>query len=346
MLSTKLLLNNKIKFLSTIKKHDFLINCINKHENVKEIINNEIKIKQLEKQNIIQDEAKDNITDTFCQICETNEFIQEKYQEVCKNCGLVRPLQQQLKTFEQYEYIKPGANIVKIIHNGKVNSVNLDKINTWIQESDPNYREIKIIQDTLDIVYQSKKINLPSSVINSSLSIYLNFQYLIKSIPKQKKIQFNKNAIIALCIYYGASMNKSEVDIRQLSLILDIDMTIINENNSVMKKIFEDTEYIQYFTLTDKLIFEVDLSMKNNILYKKIVEHLKNSNLYNIPEPIDNKYYAAIIYYITNKINVIKKYTLNELYERCHISPPIISKIAKSIERFYIKNPDLYQQLI
>ena len=182
MLSNRLLLNNKIKNLTKNKKRELLINCINKYENALIKIENEIHIKQLEKQNSIQDQAKNNIADTFCQICETNEFIQEKYQEVCKNCGLVRPLQQQLKTFEQYEYIKPGANIVKIIHNGKVNSVNLDKINIWLQESDPNYKEIKSIQDTLDIVYQSKGINLSQSVSNSSLSIYLNFQNFIKKL--------------------------------------------------------------------------------------------------------------------------------------------------------------------
>ena len=182
--------------------------------------------------------------------------------------------------------------------------------------------------------------------MNSSLSIYLNFQNFIKNLQKQEKIQFNKKAIIALSIYYGASMNKININIQQLSLILDINMSIIYENNSIIKKLFKNTEYIQFFTLTDKNFCEVDLSMKNKILYKKIVEHLKSIKLYNIPDPIDNKYYAAIIYFITNKINEIKKYTLTELSKPCNISPSIISTYSKNIERFYKNNPDLYKELI
>ena len=69
-------------------------------------------------------------------------------------------------------------------------------------------------------------------------------------------------------------------------------------------------------------------------------------NFPNINENLQSKEYAAIIYFITNKINPVIKYSLKNLEEKCNVSTTSISYVSKSIEKFYKNNPKLYKELL
>ena len=185
-------------------------------------------------------------------------------------------------------------------------------------------------------------MELPNIVQSTAVSLWYNFNSLI---DKSSKKLYNKKAIIALCIYYGSSINKYTISLQQLSILLNINISEIIKINSFFKDVFKNTDYYQYFNLHEKKECKIELSPKNKLIFKKIKNDLIK-NFSNINEPLENKEYAAIIYFITNKINVTIKYTLKILEEKCDISSPIISKISKSIENFYKKNPALYKQLL
>lgn len=331
MISTKLLLKDKLYKLPKNQQKNFLINCINKHYDFSEIQ--------------YHDSIEKDKNLSLCKICNSSDFYFNKHEEICQNCGLTRPFQQQLKNFEKIEYIKPGANIVKIEKNGKTVSVDLNKINLWLQETDPYAKEIKLIEETLNIVFDQKGLVLNQNIINSAISLYLNFNSLLDKIDSAIKPQFNKKAIIALCIYYAANINSINISLQQLSILFNTSIPTLYSNNNVIKQIFENTEYIKYFNLSSKHECNIDLSLKNKLLLNKIIIHLKD-NFPDMKESIDNRYYAAIIYYITNNINKVRKYTLNELSNICKVSEPSISSAAKNIIRFYQSNPSLFKELI
>ena len=214
-----------------------------------------------------------------------------------------------------------------------------------MQDSDPYANEIKLIKETLDIIFDEKGLVLNQNIINSSISLYLNFNSLLDKLDNTTKPKFNKKAIIALCIYYGASINSINITLQNLSILFKISISTIYDNNNILKKVYENTDYIKYFNLSSNIGCNIDLSRIDNFLLTKIKNHLIN-HVPEVTEPLDNKYYAGIIYYITNHIHKIRKYTLKELSTSCNVSQPIISKTSKIIENFYKKNPSLYMTLI
>ncbi len=333
MIATNLLIQNKLKLMKPYKKREFLLNCISKN---------------FEKINILDTEISKDITDiskiNICKICESSEFYLNNYEEICKNCGYTVPIEEsKFKTFEKIEYIKPGSNKVKIEINGTKVNIDLNKINLWIKDSDPFAKDINIIRETLEIIFTTKG-NLTENIINSCISIYINFNVLISKIDIYKK-HYNKKAIIALCIHFGCSIHNVYVSLEQLSIIFKIPIQTINLNLNFFKDIFNETDYNEYFNLKKTIIkFPIELTKENQLIYNKmkiqIVKH------FNIKEPLEPKYQAAIVYFITNKNpKAILKYTYNEVAKIFNISIPIISQKVKVFDEYYKKNPKLLKEL-
>lgn len=337
MLGTKLLLKQKISSLSKSKQRDFLLNCIEKNKVIK----------------FRHDEEFDNLTKTipvnhesFCKICNKYEFIRDKYTETCESCGYQRYITPTGKKFEKVEYIKPGANLVKIIKDSKKITVDLNKINQWLQETDPLAKDTQKIIDNLNIIFQSKSIELPNNVQNTSVSLWYNFNSIFKNYNTSSlKKLYNKKAILSLCIFYGAQIHGYTISLQQLSIMFNINVTDIITTNSLFKDVFKTTDYYKYLNLHEQKQCNLQLSLKNKLLFEKIKNDLVK-NFSNINDPLQNKEYAAIIYFITNKINTIIKYTLKDLEEKCNVSTTSISYVSKSIEKFYKNNPKLYKELL
>jgi len=335
MIATKLLLQNQIKNLSKKDKREFLINCISKNRVIKfDELPESIGVKNIK----INQE-------NFCKMCNNYDFIRNKYEEICETCGFIRPLQPSQKNYEKIEFIKPGSNIVKITKDSKKITVDLNKINSWLQDTDPLYKETKKIIENLQTIFQTKSLELPQSVQNTAISLWYNFNNLYEDYNSPLKKLFNKKAIISLCIFYGALINGYNISLQQLSILIEVNISEIIATNNLFRDVFKETEYYKYLTLSENKDCDIKLSTKNKLIFEKIKKDLI-SNFSNINDPLLNKEYLGIVYYITNKINPIIKYTLKDLESKCNVSTTSISFIAKSIEKFYKNNPKLYKELL
>lgn len=333
MLRTKLLLEQKISNLPKSKRKDFLFNCINKNKIIK--FTEDIGIDNNIKKNF----------DNFCKICNKYEFVKDKYSETCQSCGYTRQITPSEKTFEKIEYIKPGANLVKIMKDSKKITVDLNKINSWLQETDPLAKDTQKIIDNLAIVFQSKGIDLPITVQNTAISLWYNFNSMYPEYSNTLKKLYNKKAILSLCVFYAGLIHGYTISLEQLSILFNINVSDIKNTNTLFKDVFKKTEYYKYFNLHEQKQCNLQLSTKNKLIFEKIKKHIIK-NFSNINEPLQNKEYAAIIYFITNKINPVIKYTLKHLENQCNISTTSISYVSKSIEKFYKNNPKLYRELL
>ena len=336
MLRTKLLLEQKISSLSKSKRRNFLLNCIEKNKVIK----------------FRQDKFDDDLTketivnqESFCKICNKYQFIRDKYSETCQNCGYERSIMATGKTFEKIEFIKPGANLVKIMKDSKKITVDLNKINLWLQDTDPLAKDTQKIIDNLNIIFQSKGIELPNNVQNTSISLWYNFNSIFQEYSSSLKKLYNKKAILSLCVFYGGLIHGYTVSLEQLSILFNINVTEITTTNSLFKDVFKNTDYFKYLNLHEEKQCNIQLSPKNKLLFQKIKNDIVK-NFSNVNEPLQSKEYAAIIYFITNKINTAIKYTLKDLQEKCNISTTSISYVSKSIEKFYKNNPKLYKELL
>ena len=340
MIGTKLLLDNKIKNLPKSKRRSYLINCIEKNNIIKFLddVQSNLETKIIDRQ-------MDASSELFCKLCKKYDFIKTNYSEICQNCGLERVLAPTQKNFEKIEYIKPGSNILKISSDSKKITVNLNKIDSWLKDTDPLYNDINKIIENLEIIFQTKGIELPKNVQNSAISLLYNFNTLFQNFDISTKKIYNKKAIISLCIYYGSLINDYNISLEQISILIKVNVSDIIQTNSLFKDVFKDTDYYKYLILSEKIICNIQLSPKNKIIFLKIKNDLIKNFSY-IKEPLQNKEYSAIIYFITNKINTVIKYTLKELEEKCNVSTTTISNLSKSIERFYKNNPKLYKELL
>lgn len=341
MLSTKLLLQHNVNKLPKSKRREFLYKCINSNKMLDRFC--------------IQPElvtAEDEFTkeisidkSSFCKICRKFDFIRDKYSETCQNCGYIRDITPTQKTFEKIEYIKPGSNFVKIIKDGKNIKVDLNQINLWLQDTDPMSRDTKKIIDNLETVFQSKSIDLPQIVQNTSVSLWYNFNSFYSEYTGSLRKLFNKRAILALCVYYGASMRGYTISLQQLSALFNVNVSDIITSNTLFKHLFKDTEYYSDLNLQEQKKSDIKLSPKNKIIFEKVKNDLAK-NYSQFDGDLNNKEYAGIVYFITNKVNPIIKYTLKDLEQKCDISTTTISAVAKSIERFYKNNSSKYKQLL
>ena len=329
MLGTKLLLEQKISSLPKSKRRNFLLNCIEKNKVIKFRKDEEFD-EDLIKKKLVDQES-------FCKICNKYEFIRDKYSETCQSCGYERPITATGKTFEKVEYIKPGANLVKITKDSKKITVDLNKINQWLQDTDPLAKDTQKIIDNLNIIFQSKGIELPNSVQNTSISLWYNFNSIYQEYNNSLKKLYNKKAILSLCVFYGALIHGYTVSLEQLSILFNINVTDITTTNSLFKDVFKKTDYFKYLNLHEQKQCNIQLSPKNKLLFQKIKNDIIK-NFSNVNEPLQSKEYAAIIYFITNKINTVIKYSLKQLEEKCNVSTTSISYVSKSIEKFYKNN--------
>ena len=330
----KLLLEGKLKQIPKSGRKDFLINCITKHYSFKdsEEVVVEIPINQTR----------------VCQLCDSDDFIKDfkEATEICQKCGTVRSLVPTQKIFQKIEYIAPGSHMVNITKDGKKTSVDLNKINLWLQETDPLAADTKKILDNLETIYSEKSLDLPKNVKNTTISLWYNFNSLRATNEIYNKIYYNKKAVLSLCIYYGSSINGYTVSLQKLSLLFDINVTEIRKTNKIFKEVFKGTGYYDNLVLDENTPCNIpNLSVKNKLLLNKIKADIIKK-FPSITDPLGNKEYAGIIYYITNKINPIIKYTLKDLEKICYISTTSISSFSKSVEQFYKSNPELYQQLL
>ena len=314
------LLKYKLNSLKNEKRNEFLIDCIHKHK----------PMGSLDKKNINTSEKLSNI----CEKCGTNEFNRTKFEEICAHCGLVKMLEATERTYKEktFEYIQPGKNIVKVKKDGKNISVDLTQINLWLQEKDPFSQDIRTINNSIDEL--NININYLDEIKKSAIGL---FYYLIE-VNKGAILTKYKKGILGLCIYYSGIMNNIKIDLKNISNVLRINISEIYKSSDNFKDILKDTNY-SYLNLELEIKCDIKLNQRSKLLFNKIKSHLINKNV--IKEPISNKYYSGIIYYICQKKKCVEKYTLDYLSKECNISTTGISETYKKIVNFFNNNPTL-----
>ena len=341
MLTASIKLKQKLKTIPLKKnKRQFLLDCISNNKDLSLV------------KTVIEETQNQDKTINFsnvCKICNNFDFSKDKSRETCNHCGYERPIMEQHRVFEKIEYVKPGSNIIKIQKDGKTTSVDLNKINQWLQDTDPYAKETSIIIETLDTIFNSKGIILPKYVQNTCISLWYNYNTLLNDSSQFVKSKFrsikNKN-ILCLCIYYGCSIHNYIISLEQLSIIIKTNVSDITSANNLFKELFKDTDYYSKFNLSTTTC-KIELTTKHKLVFNKIKEHLI-SNFPGLEKSFSNKDYASICYFISTKLNRNKllKLTLKDISDACKVSTTTISSTSKNIEKFYEKNPKLYRELL
>lgn len=318
------LLQNKLKSIKNKQdRRQYLIDCIHKHKPMKNLLKMETEIEQN--------------YNKICEYCKHSDFVLTKYEEICQNCNLVRPILGTERTYNEkkFDTIQTKKNIVKIDKDGKKISVDLNQISLWIQEKDPFSKDIKLINDTLDNLTTIYDIDIIKRTC-SALYYYANeLNNKLNNEPINRK---NKKGFIGLCIYYSGIINSIKINLKTISELLDINIVNIYKANDLFQELFKTTQF-EYLKLELEIKCNIELNDKNKLLFNKIKLHLINKKI--ITESVSNKFYAGIIYYISNKINKSVKYTLQDLSKKCEISTTLISETYKLINSFYTNNNNL-----
>ena len=324
-------LKSKLKNMKKKEIKSFLINCIHKHKpNL--LINSEYT------NELDSDNDNDNYDDKMCQLCKNDVFEKTKYEEICQKCGLVRPIQATGKNYEKIpEYITLGKNIVKITDGGKNFSVDLNKLNTWIQDKDPLYIHIKLIQSTID------ELGLINSdeIKQTTIGLFYNLIELFNKNTIFSNLKYNplnnKKGFIGLCIHYSGLINSTNIKLSIISEKLKINITEIIQANELFQKLFKNTTF-SHLKLNEIIKCNTKLNNNNQIIFDKIKNDL-------ITSKIDIKNDESIIYYISKNINKKLKFTLTELSNNCNVSTATITNEKNKINAFYLNNNDLYNKL-
>ena len=312
-------LKSKLKNMKKKEIKPYLINCIHKHKPNLSI-------------NLEYNSDLDDNADNVCQLCKNDVFEKTKYEEICQKCGLVRLIEATGKNYEKNpEYITLGKNMVKITDGGKNFSVDLNKLNTWIQDKDPLYIHIKLIQSTID------EIGLINSDEIKQTTIGLFYKLIELSSNLKDNPLNNKKGFIGLCIYYSGLINSTNIKLSIISEKLKINITKIIQANELFQHLFKNTTFSNL-----KLNKTIKCNIKLNNNYKIIFHKIKTD--LNISK-IDIKNDESIIYYISKNINKELKFTLTELGNNCNVSTATINTEKNKINSFYLNNNDLYKKL-
>ena len=114
----------------------------------------------------------------------------------------------------------------------------LNKVNQWLQETDPYANDTKKIIENLETIYQTKGIELPNIVQNTAISLWYNFNTFFDKYKGSLKKLYNKKAILSLCIYYASSMHGYIISLQQLSILFHVNISDIITSNTLFKHLF------------------------------------------------------------------------------------------------------------
>ena len=285
-----------------------------------------------------------------CKKCELyNQFLRiDGFQEVCV-CGTIRSIPSTgIKFEEPKQNIINDTNLIKMMISGKNFTVDLQKLNNWILDTNPLYNSIELIKSTIDelLLIQTNIDQVKQTAIGLlNESVRLNEELN----PLLNKNDVKKKNFIGLYIYYSGIINAVKISLLEISTQLDISIPDIKVANNIFQELFKNTnfKYLKIETNTNSNN-KLKLNSDKLIIFNRIQEHLITKE--QIIEPIENKYEAAIIYYIykNQKLNKNKdKITLSKLSELYNVTSKIITTNKNIIESFYLnpENEELYKEL-
>jgi len=328
---TAFLLKSKIDKIKNIgDRRQYLIDCLDKQGFIRE----EIKTEPI---SFTQHDT--------CRMCNSSSFIYNNHEKICEECGASedsvnlnkwRTYKQDLN-ISKGTFIEPGTTLVTITNeDGKQVKRDLAKIATWLNadkeelKMSTNLRIMNDVLDTLSGKYKDKPVIFDRTK-SEILSMWFN---VIKIKPDLRGKE--KKALLIWCIYYPLVYNKLQVNIQQLTSIINITVGEAYVYNVIMKDIFKDTTFEKYVSIPIGSTSDIQIPEEITKKLKKIKRDLKDY----LSNPLKDKELYGIIYYIAKQIKN-KTFTLVYLSKKSGLSTVLISSESNKIENFYNKNPSM-----
>lgn len=328
---TAFLLKSKIDNIKNIgDRRQYLIDCLDKQGFIRE----EIKTEPI---SFTQHDT--------CRMCNSSSFIYNNHEKICEECGAIedsvnlnkwRTYKQDLN-ISKGTFIEPGTTLVTITNeDGKQVKRDLAKIATWLNadkeelKMSTNLRIMNDVLDTLSGKYKDKPVIFDRTK-SEILSMWFN---VIKIKPDLRGKE--KKALLIWCIYYPLVYNKLQVNIQQLTSIINITIGEAYVYNVIMKDIFKDTTFENYVSIPIGSTSDIQIPEEITKKLKKIKRDLKDY----LSNPLKDKELYGIIYYIAKQIKN-KTFTLVYLSKKSGLSTVLISSESNKIENFYNKNPSM-----
>ena len=328
---TAFLLKSRVDKIKNIKdRKKYLINCLDKQGFIRE----EIKTEPI---TMVQHDT--------CKMCNSSSFIYNNHEKICQECGATedsinlnkwRTYKQDLN-LAKGTFIEPGTTIVTITNEeGKQVKRDLAKIATWLNVDKEELKmstNIRILNDTLDTLsskYKDKPLIFDKTK-SEILSMWFN---VIKIKPDIKGKE--KKALLIWCIYYPLVYNNLQVNIQQLTSIINIPIGEAYVYNVIMKDIFKDTPFEKYVSIPIGTTSEIQIPDEITKKIKKIKRDLKDY----LSNPLKDKELYGLIYYVAKQMNN-KTFNLINLSKNSGLSTVLISSESNKIENFYNKNPSM-----
>ena len=328
---TAFLLKSKVDKIKNVRdRRQYLIDCLGKQGFIRE----EIKTEPI---SLVQHDT--------CKMCNSSSLIYNNHEKICQECGATED-SVSLNTWKTYKqdlnlskgtFIEPGTTIVTITNeDGNQVKRDLAKISTWLNvdkeelKMSTNLRAMNDALDTLSSRYRDKSLTF-DRVKSEILSMWFN---LIKIKPDIRGKE--KKALLIWCIYYPLVYNKLQVNIQQLTSIINITIGEAYVYNVIMKDIFKDTTFEKYVSIPIGSTSDIQIPDEITKKLKKIKRDLKAY----LSSPLKDKELYGIIYYIARQMRN-KTFTLVYLSKKSGLSTVLISSESNKIESFYNKNPSM-----
>ena len=334
ILSTIILNDLKKKFKDNKSIKDFLIDCIDRNG----------LIEKPEEIEVFEEPGK--IT-TKCLNCGFNIFEINEDGRTCKNCGattrdiMANPNRGYKESQARGTLLQPGTVLINIKKDGIDKVVDLANISKWTdskKEDQPLLHHIKQINDLLDTLSEYySQVELASSFEEAS-KLAISMWYNI-FLTKNRVKGVEKLSLLAWCINFSFLYYKIDINIAQLSTLLNVDFGIIKCYQQSFKDIFKRSAFEKYIFQSDE---ELDILpiLKNSL--KLVTKHLSKNGY--IKLPIKKKEKFGILYYLAIIYN-IDEYTSSFLAEKSNLEQSDIIKMYSDIINFYKMYPPLKEEL-
>jgi hypothetical protein len=276
----------------------------------------------------------------ICTLCGNSEFDVSSNEKVCSVCRGVQQTSSLPTMVERIKgtFIEPGTTLVTILQNGKRTTVDLANVQSWGEVSSEEQKLVRTSQELSNVLFEirdSTRQPLKEFITREAMSMWYN---ILVYLPDTRGRQ--KTSLQVLCVYYVLTFNNIPINIQKIASMFQIQLNEVYSNNNLIKKIFENTGFDKYITLSlgDTCLLQV------NERIKKKIEIIKKDMIRYLHDPPTLKEYSGIVYYINKELKN-KEVTLKALSENCPISQNTISESSKMIETFYKKNKTLKDRL-
>tara|TARA_Y100001963_G_C6760950_1_gene439448 strand:- start:796 stop:1812 length:1017 start_codon:yes stop_codon:yes gene_type:complete len=328
---TAFLLKSKVDRIKNIRdRRQFLIDCLDKQGFIRE----EIKTEPI---SLVQHDT--------CKMCNSSSLIYNNHEQICQECGATESSinLNKWKTYKQDlnlskgTFIEPGTTLVTITNeDGNQVKRDLAKISTWLNVDREELKistNLKTMNDVLDTLSSKYKDNalVFDRIKNEILSMWFN---VIKIKPDIRGKE--RKALLIWCIYYPIVYNKLQVNIQQLTSIINITIGEAYVYNVIMKDMFKDTSFEEYVSIPVGTTSDIQIPEEITKKLKKIKRDLKDY----LSSPLKDKELYGILYYIAKQMKN-KTFTLVNLSKKSGLSTVLISSESNKIETFYNKNPSM-----